>query len=189
MKLTGEQVIAAPRERVWAALNDPDILRQAIEGCESFERTSEISFAARVVARIGPVKAGFSGVVTMTDIDPPHGCTLVGEGTGAGAGFANGRARVTLTDMGGPTRLSYEVEADVGGKLAQIGARLIDQTARKQADSFFARFGAIVAEGGLTPARAAPVTGAWARGPGWISAAIMVAMALVIGFLVGRLWS
>ncbi len=191
MKVIGEQVIAAPRERVWAALNDPDVLRRAIEGCESFERTSQTSFAARVVARIGPVKAGFSGVVTLTDIDPPHGYTLVGEGTGAGAGFANGRARVTLNDLGGLTRLNYEVEADVGGKLAQIGARLIDQTARKQADIFFARFGAIVAEGGLAPAPMAAVTatGAWARGPDWISAAIMVAMALVIGFLAGRLWS
>ena len=188
MDMTGEQMIAAPRERVWAALNDPDVLRRAIEGCESLERTSQTSFAARVVVRIGPVKAGFSGAVTLTDIDPPNGYTLAGEGSGAGAGFAKGRARVTLTDVGGPTRLSYAVEADVGGKLAQIGARLIDQTARRQADSFFARFGAIVAEGGLTPAPAATAMGAWARGPGWISAAIMIAMALVIGFLAGRLW-
>ena len=184
MDMTGEQMIAAPRERVWAALNDPDVLRRAIEGCESFERTSETSFAARVVVRIGPVRAGFSGVVTLTDIDPPNGYTLVGEGTGAG--FAKGRARVTLTDLGGPTRLSYEVKAEVGGKLAQIGARLIDQTARKQADNFFARFGAIVAEGGLTSAPAA--TGAWARGPGWILAAVMVATALALGFLAGKLW-
>ena len=187
MEMTGEQVIAAPRERVWAALNDPEVLRRAIEGCESFERTSPTSFAARVAARIGPVKVGFSGAVTLTDVDPPNGYTLVAEGSGPGAGFAKGRARVTLTDMGGPTRLSFEVKADVGGKLAQIGARLIDQTARKQADNFFARFGAIVAEGGRTPAPTA-VTGAWARGPGWISAAIMVAMALAIGFLAGRLW-
>ena len=86
MEMTGEQVIAAPRDRVWAALNDPDVLRRAIEGCEAFERTSETSFAARVVARIGPVKAGFSGAVTLTDLDPPNGYTLVGEGTGAAAG-------------------------------------------------------------------------------------------------------
>ena len=185
MDMTGEQMIAAPLQRVWAALNDPDVLRQAIEGCESFERTSQTSFAARVEARIGPVRVGFSGAVTLTDVDPPNGYTLVGEGTGAGAGFAKGRARVTLSDVGGATRLSYEVKADVGGKLAQIGARLIDQTARKQADSFFARFAAIVGEGGLAPA---PAAVAWTRGPGWISAAIMIAMALAIGFLAGRLW-
>ena len=186
MEMTGEQVIAASRERVWAALNDPDVLRRAIEGCESFDRTSPTSFAARVVARIGPVKLGFNGAVSLADVDPPNGYTLVGEGAGAGAGFAKGRARVTLTDLGGPTRLTYAVQADVGGKLAQIGARLIDQTARKQADAFFARFGAIVAEGGLTPAPAAVASSAWSRGPGWIAAAVMVAMALAVGFLAGQ---
>ena len=187
MEMTGEVAIAAPLQRVWAALNDPDVLRRSIDGCESFERTSETSFAARVVARIGPVKAGFGGAVTLTEVDAPYGYTLVGEGTGAGAGFARGQARVRLSDVGGSTRLSYEVKADVGGKLAQIGARLIDQTARKQADSFFVRFAAIVADGGPPPLPAA-ARGAWARGPDWVSAAIMIAMALAIGFLAGRLW-
>ena len=187
MDMTGEQMIGAPIHRVWAALNDPDVLRRSIRGCESFERTSPTSFAARVVAGVGPVRAGFSGAVTLADIDPPNGYTLIGEGTGAGAGFAKGQARVKLADVGGSTRLSYEVQADVGGKLAQIGARLIDQTARKEADNFFARFAAIVADGGLAPAPAA-AAGRWARGPDWISAAIMVAMALAIGFLAGRLW-
>ena len=187
MEMTGEQMIAAPLLRVWAALNDPEVLRQSIDGCESFERTSETSFAARVVARIGPVKAGFGGAVTLTEVDAPHGYTLVGEGTGAGAGFARGQARVSLADVGGSTRLSYEVKADVGGKLAQIGSRLIDQTARKQADHFFARFAAIVSDGGLPTAPAA-ARGAWASGPGWISAAIMIAVALAMGFLAGRLW-
>ena len=188
MEMTGEQMIAAPLQRVWAALNDPDVLRRAIDGCESFERTSESSFAARVVTRIGPVRMGFGGAITLTDVDPPHGYTLVGEGSGAGAGFAKGQARVRLADIGGSTRLSYEVKADVGGKLAQIGARLIDQTARKQADDFFARFASVVAEGGLAPSPAA-AAGAWARGPGWISATIMVAVALALGFLAGRFWS
>ena len=185
MEMTGEQMIPAPLQRVWAALNDPDVLRRSIEGCESFERTSESSFAARVVVGIGPVKAGFGGAVTLTDIDPPNCYTLTGEGSGAGAGFARGQARVRLAEVGTSTRLSYEVKADVGGKLAQIGTRLIDQTARKQVDHFFARFAAIVADGGVTPA---PAPRAWARGPDWISAAVMIAMALAIGFLAGRLW-
>jgi carbon monoxide dehydrogenase subunit G len=186
MELTGEQMIAAPPLRVWAALNDPDVLRQSIDGCESFERTSDDRFVARVVARIGPVKAGFGGEVALTDVDPPNGYTLVGEGTGAGAGFARGEARVRLTEVGGATRLSYAVRADVGGKLAQIGSRLIDQAARRQAESFFARFAALVGEGG--PALAAPVPAGWARGPSWIWAAAMIAAALLIGFLAGRLW-
>jgi len=183
MEMTGEQMIAAPRERVWAALNDPEVLRRALDGCEAFEKTSDGGFSARVVAKIGPVKAGFTGAVTLTDVDPPNGYMLEGEGTGAGAGFAKGRARVRLADVGGFTRLSYEVSAEVGGKLAQIGARLIDQTARKLADGFFARFAAIVGEGG-----AAPSAPARPAGPSWPVAAILALAALAIGFLAGRLW-
>jgi carbon monoxide dehydrogenase subunit G len=186
MEMTGEQLIAAPRQRVWAALNDPEVLRQAIEGCESFEQTSESRFAVRVTAGFGPVKARFSGAVMLTDVDPPNGYTLVGEGTGAGAGFAKGQALVGLADVAGATRLSYQVKAEVGGKLAQIGARLIDQAARRQADSFFARFAAIVAEGGAPPAR--PTAARWASGPSWLVAAILILAALVVGFLIGRLW-
>jgi carbon monoxide dehydrogenase subunit G len=191
MEMKGEQMIAAPRERVWAALNDADILRQSIEGCESLEKTSDTSFVARVVARIGPVKAGFGGNITLTDIDAPNGYTLVGEGSGAGAGFAKGIAKVRLTDEGGSTRLSYEVHADVGGKLAQIGSRLIDATAKKQADSFFSRFGAIVAGGADAPGRAPAATTIVTQvpsGPGWPSAIIMIVMALIIGFLAGKIW-
>jgi carbon monoxide dehydrogenase subunit G len=185
MEMTGEQMIAAPLQRVWAALNDPEVLRRAIDGCESFERASDGSFAARVTAGIGPVKARFNGAVTLTDLDPPNGYTLVGEGTGAGAGFARGQARVRLADVAGATRLSYEVKAEVGGKLAQIGARLIDQAARRQADSFFARFAAIITEGGQGPSPPSPA--ASARGPSWLAAGIMILAALVIGFLAGRL--
>jgi len=150
MKLSGEQTIPAPREKVWAALNDADVLRRSIEGCETLDRTSDTGFEARVVARIGPVKAGFTGKVTLSDIDPPNGYTITGEGSGAGAGFAKGGAVVRLSGEGNTTRLSYEVNADVGGKLAQIGARLIEGSARKMADSFFSRFAAIVAEDGAT---------------------------------------
>ena len=186
MEMSGEQMIAAPLQRVWAALNDPAVLRRSIDGCESFEKTSDDSFDVRVTARFGPVKAGFSGAVTLADVDPPNGYTLLGEGTGAGAGFAKGQAQVRLIGVGGFTRLSYVVRADVGGKLAQIGARLIDQTARRQADSFFARFAEIVAEGGAAPA--AQATAGWARGPSWLWAGIMIAAALAVGFLAGRAW-
>ena len=147
MEMSGEQVIAAPRERVWAALNDPELLRRSIEGCESLEKTSDTSFTAKVVARIGPVKAAFGGRIALSDLDPPNGYTISGEGSGGGVGMAKGSARVTLIDQGGSTRLRYAVAADVSGKLAQIGSRLIDGAARKMADDFFGRFAAIAAEG------------------------------------------
>jgi carbon monoxide dehydrogenase subunit G len=146
MKMSGEQTIPAPRDKVWAALNDAGILRRSIDGCETLERTSDTSFEARVIARIGPVKAGFNGRVNLSDIDPPNGYTISGEGSGAGAGFAKGGAVVRLSGEGNTTRLAYEVNADVGGKLAQIGSRLIEGSARKMADSFFSRFAIIVAE-------------------------------------------
>ena len=152
MEMNGEYVIAAPRERVWAALNDAEVLRRSIDGCESLEQISDTSFTAKVVARIGPVKAPFGGKVTLSDIDPPNGYTISGEG-GGGVGMAKGGASVTLIDEGGATRLRYTVTAEVSGKLAQIGSRLIDGAARKMADDFFSRFAAIVVEG--TPAASA----------------------------------
>jgi carbon monoxide dehydrogenase subunit G len=147
MQMSGEQLIAAPRERVWAALNDPEVLRRSIDGCESLDKLSDTSFSARVVARIGPVKAPFAGKVTLSDIDPPGSYTISGEGGGGGIGMARGSASVTLIDQGGATRLSYAVTAEVSGKLAQIGSRLIDGAARKMADDFFGRFAAIAVEG------------------------------------------
>jgi carbon monoxide dehydrogenase subunit G len=155
MEMTGEYMIAAPRERVWAALNDPEVLRRSIDGCESLEKTSDTSFAAKVVARVGPVKAAFGGKVTLSDIDPPNGYTISGEGSGGGVGMAKGGASVSLTDEGGATRLRYIVKAEVSGKLAQIGSRLIDGAARKMADDFFSRFAAIVVEG--TPGAASAI--------------------------------
>jgi hypothetical protein len=147
MEMSGEQLIAAPRERVWAALNDPEVLRRSIDGCESLDKVSDTSFAARVVARIGPVKAPFGGKVTLSDIDPPSRYTISGEGGGGGLGMARGSASVQLIDQGGSTRLCYTVAAEVSGKLAQIGSRLIDGAARKMADDFFSRFAAIAVEG------------------------------------------
>ncbi len=145
MDMTGEQRIAASREEVWRALNDPEILRQAIPGAESVERISDTEFQATVTAKIGPVKATFKGKVELTDIDPPNGYTITGDGKGGAVGFAKGGAKVRLTEDGGETILAYEVTASVGGKLAQIGSRLVDGAAKKMAGEFFDKFTEIVA--------------------------------------------
>jgi carbon monoxide dehydrogenase subunit G len=147
MDMTGEFRIPAPREVVWKALNDPDILKQSIAGCEELTKISDTEFVARVVAKVGPVKASFSGKVTLSDIDPPNGYKIIGEGQGGAAGFAKGGADVRLASDGAGTLLSYTVNAAIGGKLAQIGARLIDGTARKFAEDFFSRFAELVAAG------------------------------------------
>ena len=140
MEMHGELRIPAPRDQVWTKLNDPETLKTCIPGCESVEKVSDTEFTAKVVARVGPVKATFLGKVTLTDLNPPGGYTITGEGTGGVAGFAKGSAKVALDDAGGETVLRYGVQAQVGGKLAQIGSRLIDATSRKMADEFFNRF-------------------------------------------------
>jgi len=140
MEMHGELRIPASRAEVWAKLNDPEVLKNCIPGCESVDKVSDTEFTAKVVARVGPVKASFSGKVTLTDLDPPAGYTITGEGTGGVAGFAKGSAKVALDDAGVETVLRYGVQAQVGGKLAQIGSRLIDATSRKMADEFFNRF-------------------------------------------------
>lgn len=145
MDMTGSERIAASRERVYEALNDPEILKAAIPGCESIDKTSDSEMTATVVIKVGPVKAKFQGAVTLSDFDPPNGYTISGEGKGGPAGFAKGGAKVRLEDDGGATILHYEVKADVGGKLAQLGSRLIDSTARKLSGEFFANFAALVA--------------------------------------------
>jgi carbon monoxide dehydrogenase subunit G len=148
MDMTGDYVIKASRQAVWDALNDPDVLKQCIPGCEEIEKTSDTGFTAKVAAKVGPVKARFTGVVTLSDLDPPNGYRISGEGKGGAAGFAKGGAEVKLTDAeGGGTTLSYVVDAQVGGKLAQIGSRLIDSTAKKMAGEFFQTFGALVEAG------------------------------------------
>ena len=154
MEMTGEFRIPAPRERVWQGLNDPEILKQAIPGCQTIEKVSDTEFTAKVVAKVGPVKATFNGKVTLSDLDPPKAYTITGEGTGGVAGFAKGSAKVALDEDGGEaTVLHYEVAAHVGGKLAQIGSRLIDGTSRKMAEDFFARFAAVIAPRGRGGAR------------------------------------
>jgi carbon monoxide dehydrogenase subunit G len=140
MDIKGEYRIAAPREKVFAALNDPEVLKACIPGCESLDKASDTEMSAKVRLRVGPVSAAFSGKVTLSDIDPPNGYKISGEGQGGVAGFAKGGAVVRLTDDGGVTVLAYDVDAQVGGKIAQIGARLIQGTARKLADQFFGKF-------------------------------------------------
>jgi len=189
MEMTGEQRIAAPREAVWAALNDPDVLKACIPGCESIDKQSDTDYKIVMLAAVGPVKARFTGKLAIEDSDPPQGYALVFEGSGGAAGFGKGRAAVALSgDEPDATLLSYTASAQVSGKLAQVGSRLIDGVARKMAGDFFGRFnarfaqdggqgdvepgaqagtasGAAVEAAGLAPA------GAAARGPGGSSSA------------------
>jgi len=151
MDMTGEFRIPASRQRVWEGLNDPQILKECIPGCQTIEKLSDTEFTAKVVAQVGPVKANFGGKVTLSDLDPPQSYTIAGEGSGGVAGFAKGSAKVNLVDESGVTVLNYAVQAHVGGKLAQIGSRLIDSVSRKMAETFFTRFVAAVA-----PEQAAP---------------------------------
>jgi uncharacterized protein len=140
MDMTGERRIAAPRQTVWTALNDPAVLKVSIPGCESLEKTSDTDLRATAAVKIGPIAARFAGKVQLLDLDPPASYRIEGEGQGGVAGFAKGGAVVHLAEDGDGTLLSYEVKAQVGGKIAQLGARLIDATAKQMADAFFSRF-------------------------------------------------
>ena len=145
MELKGSFDLAAPKQQVWDALNDPEVLKGCIPGCEEIDKTSDTSFSAKVTAKVGPVKAKFTGDVTLSDLDPPNAYKISGEGKGGAAGFAKGGANVSLKDNdSGGTTLEYAVTAQVGGKLAQIGSRLIDSTAKKMAREFFETFGKMV---------------------------------------------
>ena len=144
MDMSGEYRIPAPRQAVWDALNDPEVLKACIPGCESLDKAGE-EMTATVVAKIGPVKAKFSGKVRLENLDPPTSYSIVGEGQGGVAGFAKGGADVALADDGEGTILTYTAKAQVGGKLAQLGSRLIDGTAKMMADQFFSAFSARVA--------------------------------------------
>lgn len=147
MEMTGERTFMAPRQIVWDALNDPEALREAIPGCKELNRNADGEFAARVIIKVGPVRATFSGTVTLSDIVVPQSYSISGEGEGGIAGFAKGAATITLSvDPRGRTALAYNVEARVGGKLAQLGSRLIDSTASKLASQFFENFGNVVEE-------------------------------------------
>ena len=145
MEMSGQQLIPVPQHDTWQALNDTDVLKECIPGCEALEKLSDAQYQLTMTARIGPVSARFKGVMTLQDVDAPRGYTMVFEGQGGVAGFAKGQAAVALAPEGEATRLSYSVKAMVGGKLAQLGARLIDGVARKLADEFFSEFNAHLA--------------------------------------------
>ena len=143
MKLSGSYQINLPKEKVWEALNDPEILKQAIPGCEEFIKNSETEFTAKATNKIGPFNASFTGDVELKDLNPPNSYKITGSGNSP-VGFASGEASVKLEDENGGTKLTYEVEANVGGKIAQVGARLIDMTAKKMADIFFGKFSDLI---------------------------------------------
>ncbi len=145
MQMTGEVQLPASREVVWTKLNDPDVLKACIPGCEELTKASDTEFAAIAITKIGPVKARFKGKVHLTDLNPPNGYKISGEGDGGVAGFAKGGAMVSLIDKDGGTLLTYNVEAQIGGKLAQLGQRLVNGAAKKIADDFFKNFAATVA--------------------------------------------
>ncbi|MCG8558822.1 MAG: carbon monoxide dehydrogenase subunit G [Hyphomicrobiales bacterium] len=188
MELNGQQTIKASRDAVYEALNNVDVLKQCVPGCESLEKTSDTEMSAVVALKIGPVKAKFNGAVTLTNLNAPESYTIVGEGSGGAAGFAKGSADVTLSEQGDETLLDYQVKADVGGKLAQLGNRLIDSTAKKLSNEFFVKFGEIVEAGpeawtedeAEEAKEAAPAPAAAEGGiPRWVWIAAATAAALI----------
>src|SRR6266478_816842 len=148
MTMNGQVQLPAARDVVWAKLNDPEVLKSCIPGSEQFERTAENEFQAIATVKVGPVKARWKGKVRLSDLDPPNSYRISGEGEGGVAGFAKGSAKVSLSDQDGGTLLTYDVDAQIGGKLAQLGQRLIKSSATKPAEDFFAKFAAAVGSGG-----------------------------------------
>ncbi|MEW9854200.1 CoxG family protein [Novosphingobium sp. M1R2S20] len=214
MRMTGEQAIAAGRREVWDALNDPAVLAQCIPGCQSLERDGDNSFVAVAEVKIGPIGARFKGRVELSDLDPPNGYTITGSGNAGIAGSAKGGAKVRLSDApGGATLISYEVDAEVGGRMAQLGGPIIDATAKNLAGKFFAKFGEVVgassdkaqapgngdagrvdmpvSEAAINGTAAAPIGGGYApiqpAAPaplwGWVVALVL---AVLTGFMLGR---
>ena len=147
MTMTGEVQLPASREKVWDKLNDPEVLKKCVPGCEQLDRIGDNEFQAVATVKVGPVKARWKGKIKLSDFDPPTSYRITGEGEGGVAGFAKGGAVVSLADKDGGTLLSYNVEAQIGGKLAQLGQRLINSAAKKTADDFFANFAKAVAQG------------------------------------------
>ncbi|HEX7871604.1 MAG TPA: carbon monoxide dehydrogenase subunit G [Sphingobium sp.] len=209
MRMTGEERIAAPRAKIWAALNDPDVLRQCIPGCQSLDKEADDKLRATVEIKIGPIGARFNGAVTLSDIDAPNGYTITGEGQGGTVGHAKGGAKVKLTDDGAGTLLSYEVNAEVGGRLAQLGGPIIDATAKQLAGKFFKTFNGVVSGTAPAPvsasvatASSAASTGGAAPAPSYAPVAyatgavaapsypwawvVSLVLALVAGFFMGR---
>jgi uncharacterized protein len=203
MNMTGKRRIAAPRQRVWEALNDPEILRASIPGCQSLEKAADDRFTATVEVKAGPIGARFKGAVSLIDLNPPSGYTLILEGNGGITGSVKGSAKVHLSEEGGSTLIAYEVDAQVGGRMAQLGGPIIDATAKQIAAKFFNRFGEIVAgvaeraepsgvkatASTVTPVGAPAMLGTRSPVPSgglptaWILATVVAAL---VGFLIGR---
>jgi carbon monoxide dehydrogenase subunit G len=199
MEMTGEQLIPVPQAEVWRGLNDPEVLKACIAGCETIERVTDTEYRVVMVAAVGPVKAKFNGKLMLTDLNPPNSYSLAFEGSGGAAGFGKGGASVSLKTEGNDTRLSYSAKASVGGKLAQVGSRLIDGVARKMADDFFVKFkqklsgpaatttatqassAAPAAAAAHAPARMSSAEAAF--NPLWFVAATLVAMMVVYWWL------
>jgi uncharacterized protein len=190
MEMTSTRNVPAPVATVWAALNDPAVLKECIPGCDVIEPDGENAYRIALAARVGPVAAKFTGRMQLTDIDAPHGYTLTFDGQGGAAGFAKGDAKVSLApaENGAATALSYAVNAQVGGKIAQIGSRLVDGAAQKLADDFFDRFaGAVAAKAGVAKAGVAPTVPAASTSRPWVRyAAVFIAIA-IIAYLVLRM--
>jgi carbon monoxide dehydrogenase subunit G len=185
MEMTGEQVIALPQQRVWEGLNDPEVLKACIPGCESIERVSENEYRVALTAAVGPVRAKFGGKLLLSEVTPPTSYRLSFEGSGGAAGFGKGSASVRLGPEGAGTRLAYTANAQVGGKLAQVGSRLIDGVAKKMADEFFQRFNEKLA--GPAPAAGAEAVMATAQGPWMAGTYGFVIAALVVILLIWAL--
>jgi carbon monoxide dehydrogenase subunit G len=194
MNMTGTQRIAAPVARVWEALNDPATLRASIPGCQSLDKEAADRFTATVEVKVGPIGARFKGAVSLTELDPPNGYTLILQGNGGITGSVKGSAKVRLHEESGNTRITYQVDAEVAGRMAQLGGPIIDATAKQLAGKFFARFGEIVG-GARQPTDTAhvkppvtPIDKVGVTAPGsipmaWILATVVAALA---GFLIGR---
>jgi carbon monoxide dehydrogenase subunit G len=187
MEMTGSEFIRLPQQHVWAALNDPEVLKACIPGCESVEKVSDTEYRMAMTAAIGPVKARFSGKLLLSDVNPPDSYTLAFEGSGGAAGFGKGSSQVSLAPEADGTRLSYTAKATVGGKLAQVGSRLIDGVAKKMAEDFFRRFNDKVAP---VPAEVAEVIAhpetQRAGIPHWVWIALAIAAAIVIALFAFR---
>ena len=187
MEMTGEQLIPLPQAEVWRGLIDPQVLKASIPGCEAIEKIADNEYRVELVAAIGPVKANFKGKLVLSDIKAPDSYSLAFEGSGGAAGFAKGSAQVALSPEGRGTRLSYSAKANIGGKLAQVGSRLIDGVAAKTADDFFKNFKATLAPQAAAAETVVAIEEAPARGginPLWIVAGVIAAM-LVISWLLG----
>lgn len=199
MQVTGSYRVSATPEQVWEALFDPAVLRQCIPGCEDVQRVSPTEFTAAVVLKIGPVKANFAGKVTLSDLDRPQACRMTGEGSGGAAGFAKGTAALKIAPAGAETILNYSADAQIGGKLAQLGSRMVESTTRKLADEFFSRFANIVGGGNNTArspdtesAEAMPANGTISRtasaNRNWmlLASVLVVCLAVAIGYALLR---